>query len=194
MRNFLILLVLLSGCTEKIELKNVNPENQQIISKKSVGLNHQPKEGSSVIKEFSGIHFQCHSLPAIDYLKRKGEKIEKEDIPSLSEESVFIFEISIPKSNTEILKSPKNTMTMDDLNKYLTGEINNDFEVEQNSKSYKPNGSIYESSIGNGKKMRVYFFLKGIKVTEGMTIRFYDRIFNTGLMKFKINDTYKINV
>jgi hypothetical protein len=191
---FLFVLIVYSCSDEKVKLIQASSERDEK-KQQMIILNGKPiLQHDDTKKEVSGIVYQCTMISALDYLKRKGEKPDKIDLVQLEKETVFIYEISIQNQTKKIMDSPRIEMNDDDLMKYLAGTVSNDFEVEQDGKTYISNGALYEGTVGNGNTLRIYFFLKGLDLNRKMMIRYYDRIFGSGFIKITKNASNNLSV
>jgi hypothetical protein len=196
MRSVIFLLLIgLSACSDAHKNVTVSSEqetkmkNGQLLNSEDLSSNEK-----SLSKIVSGINYSCHVISALEFLERKQEQIDETDLKELKKESILIFDFSIPSEMKSIFDSPRNTMNKDDLIQYLAGNIVNDLEVEQNGKNFIPTGALYEGIVGKGNSLRVFFYIKDLNINDKMIIRFYDRMFGSGIIKLTKNSSNNITV
>lgn len=143
-------------------------------------------------KKMEDITFSANILAAHDFLTRKGEKIDPNEMEDLKKETVVILEFELAQKHKRILESKSIEMSKDGTIEYLVGEIINDVSIFQDGKTVSPNGHQYENSFGKQNKTRVYFFFKNIDKNKELRITYHDKLFGAGLINFSMNKNFDI--
>ena len=135
-------------------------------------------------KRIEGVEYHYSLVDALDFVRRSGKTVAKEDMEELEKESVVIFEFTTDKATQSAFDSAEMKLGKDDAIQYLMSGISNDFVIKQDGSEYKPAGCNYEGQIGEQNKIRVMFFMNGLDKNTSFTIEYYDQLFGKGLMKF----------
>ncbi|WP_300660004.1 hypothetical protein [Fluviicola sp.] len=194
---FYLLASMIISCTGKqIEPKSMN--------KTSLELNHRFKGEQSEVspseehsegfaqKAYNGISYTVDLMNAVDFVSRKGEKLSLPERLELSKESVAILKIDLQNmKETSVFESSKIMMDKEDALKYLVGQISTDFSIEQNGASVSATGVEYDPGISEPDNIKVFLFFNKINLNEPASVLYYDRLFGSGLMRFKINNGKK---
>lgn len=189
--SFLILLIVLSCSNNRTDLdpvkSNASLENRvdqaNLQKPEPTGVDESnSRELSQTIK---GISYRIKYMPAIEFLEKKGEMIDPSDLESLKKEQVLLLEIQSDKPYEEILDDQRMSMPKDEAINFLGSSINSDLVVTQNKQEIRANGCSYEGMVGDKSKIRCVFFFSNIHLEKDFDIRFYDRLFQAGLMRFK---------
>lgn len=154
-------------------------------AEKSKSDNFFSSPNHELSKTINGFSYKVKYMSAIDFLQRKGEKIEDADINSLKKEQVILLEIVSDNVNKNILENKRLALEREEAINYLNNAIGQDFSVDQNDQSYAPNGVSFEGFYGENNKLRCVFFFSNIDLEKEFSITFYDRLFQAGLIKFK---------
>lgn len=185
--SLVVLTLLIWGCSTDPVKKDYTFKPDEL---KSEGENSVLliSEGESQIGEpltlkKSELSYVFNEVPALDYLRRKGEHVSKDDLEDLKGESVFMLEIKEKDRYKKITDSPFLKLSKDELGQYMVGKIVDDFRILQGGKTFKPNGSSYQNTIGN--KIRVSFYMKDVDLSKEFKIEYNDRVFGAGLMRIK---------
>lgn len=183
--SILILLVLV-GCSEETTIEKnyiLKSDGSKVYRTEGIELTLLKKDEQGNVKNFEGVSFVFKDIGALDYLSRTGNIPSAEDRMDLANESVFMLELVGHKPSGSIFENAGMTHTEDDATQYLIGEIEKDFTIIQNGKSFKSQGVQYDGKIGSDQKIRVAFFMKGVDLKLPYTIEYYDRLFGKGLVK-----------
>ncbi len=185
--SLVVLILLIWGCSTDSVNKDYTFKPDEL---KSEGENPVLliSEGESQIGEpltlkKSELSYVFNEVPALDYLRRKGEHISKGDLEDLKRESVFMLEIKEKDRYKKITDSPFLKLSKDELGQYMVGKIVDDFRILQGGKTFKPNGASYQNTIAN--KIRVSFYMKDVDLSKEFKIEYNDRVFGAGLMRMK---------
>lgn len=162
-----------------------NDDNELLIALEQENL-HSEKTIGEIIYRFK-------SISAIQYLKRIGAVIERDDIEDLKHESVLFLEFETGNGFKDIYESNSINYSQDEAIRYLIGEIQNDVIIEQNGKEFSPNGCQFEGKSGKENKIRVMFFFSGLNNSDEFSVQYYDRLFGKGLIKTKNSKTLQIS-
>src|SRR5690554_7287765 len=80
----------LGGCSEtENELGSINNDKGELESSYKIQINHfdsEPVSKNECKLKYKDVGYSVKFVPALDFLERKGTKVEKEDLPSRSEE------------------------------------------------------------------------------------------------------------
>lgn len=188
-----LLAVLITSCSdEQIESKSINESTVQVGNTESQN-SELPKGESSTDKltgkRYNGVNYTVSLINAVEFVTRKGEKLELSERMELSKESVAILKIDLQNSKeTSVFESSKMTMNKEDALKYLVGQISTDFNIEQDGQSISPLGVEYEAGISEPHNIKVFLFFNKINLNKPSSVIYYDRLFGAGLMRFKINN------
>lgn len=137
--------------------------------------------------KYEEIKYSCSILSALDYLEHKNIKPDGFDAQELRNEAAVILEIELKNENLPILEAKRNEFSKDQIMQYVVGEIVNDFSIEQNGKTFSPEGSSYENSFGKQNRFRVVFYFKNLNMNEQLRAVYNDKIFGAGLLNFGLN-------
>lgn len=143
-------------------------------------------------KKEEEISFSTSVVGALDFLSRKGKKVDKADEEQLKKESVVILEMGLMQQHKSIFESKRNSLNKDKTMEYLIGTITNDVSIEQDGLTFYPTGHQYENSFGAHNKIRIYFFFKDLKKEKEYRITYHDRLFGSGLINFSMNKNLNI--
>lgn len=185
------LAVLLNACNEQ---RNPESTGGVTLSNSQEGMvSYQKMKESGGVqqrvssKEHNGIVYAVDVMNAVEFLSGKGEQIPLEDRLKLSKESVAILTIDLNSNKeTSVFESARITMDKDDALSYLVGAISTDVTIEQDKKEYTPTGVQYDSGVSEPDKLKVFLFFKEIHSDQPMSFVYYDRLFGSGLLRFKI--------
>lgn len=178
------------GCSEKGEeniVANSSPlelvQDQELKPEQTL-----KKENTSFAsKKERGITYSIDLMNAVDFVSRKGEKLEMGDRMELMKESVAILTIDLnnPKER-DVFESSKITMEREDAMNYLVGNIGSDIEIKQGKETFSPSGVEYDAGISKPSQLRVFIYFNNIKTNQPSSVVFYDRLFGSGLLRFNI--------
>lgn len=146
-------------------------------------------DSKSRTKVYNGITYSVNLINAVDFVSRKGEKLELSERLELSKECVAILKIDLKNSKeTSVFESSKMTMNREDAMQYLVGQISNDFSVEQNGESISPLGVEYDAGIAQPDNIKIFLFFNKINLDKSSSVVYYDRLFGAGLIRFNLNN------
>jgi hypothetical protein len=190
----LILFCLLVGIISSCKSEQVNDPKSKEQSTADVWnfgnnqtVNAEGKSDRISAKTYNGVKYTVDLINAVDFVSRKGEKLELSERLELSKESVAILKIDLQSmKETSVFESSKITMDKEDAMKYLVGQISNDFSIEQNGESISPAGVEYDAGISEPDNIKVFLFFNRIDLNKPSSALYYDRLFGAGLMRFKI--------
>lgn len=178
------------GCSEKGEeniVANSSPlelvQDQELKPEQTL-----KKENTSFAsKKERGITYSIDLMNAVDFVSRKGEKLEMGDRMELMKESVAILTIDLnnPKER-DVFESSKITMEREDAMNYLVGNIASDIEIKQGKETFSPSGVEYDAGISKPSQLRVFIYFNNIKANQPSSVMLYDRLFGSGLLRFNI--------
>lgn len=188
MRKLLILatsILVLFSCSEKQEELSyqVDKGTNQSQALGEILLEHEIAEDIRT-KKIEGVEYHYSVVNALDFIRRSGGHVDKEDIEGLEKESVVIFEFKTEKATQNAFESKEMKLGKDDAIQYLMSGISTDIVIKQNGKEFKPSGCNYEGQIGEQNELRFMFFINGLNTDNPFTIEYYDQLFGNGLMKF----------
>src|SRR3989338_3245114 len=179
--NGIILVCLLTGCS------GIDPtadlvllESGEIEKGFSTRLDEKEISNQSTIHQ---IRYSIDVLSALEFLNRRGEEPDPNDVADLRRESVLILEMESTEELQEIFFSSRMQMDKEDAIKYLIGEISNDLVLKQGENEYSATGLQYDGMLKN--KLRLFLFYKDIDVHAAIHVSFYDRLFGAGLIQLK---------
>ena len=191
---YLIIIFLILSCSSpsaKVGEADTNNNSNDIVNKASITQQQNSNEintNSSLAKQkiVGEFNFQLQLMEAKDFLKRKGENLNSDDLKKIKEEQVLLFEIEYltPKANESILEYRKTELDKDETINYFANLIQNDFIITQNKKEIKTNGAYYESMFGAANKIRCVIYLSNLDLNKKFEVLFHDKIFNKGLLRF----------
>lgn len=181
-----ISVVLLSACSEigvneKTETSNPAEKKLETLA----DIKTEKLSGNKIIDRKG---YVVKVVPAMQFLQSKGETVAVEDKKALEKEIVVLLEIETPDPGKDFFDSPQVTFSKEDGMQYLIGNIAQDVTLFQGKNEYHPSGSSYEKGVGQQNKIRVLFFFSGIDINKKMRISYYDRIMDTGIINFGINN------
>lgn len=192
-----LLVHLIISCTDK----QIGPKS---INHTSLELDHQSngvqsgvsssEQGSGLFarKTYNGISYTVDLMNAVDFVSRKGEKLDLSERLELSKESVAILKIDLQNiKETSVFESSKIMMEKEDALKYLVGQISADFSIEQSGESISPTGVEYDPGISEPDNIKVFLFFNKMNLNKPASVLYYDRLFGSGLMRFNINNGKK---
>src|SRR5690554_2605822 len=88
----------LGGCSEtENELGSINNDKGELESSYKIQINHfdsEPVSKNECKLKYKDVGYSVKFVPALDFLERKGTKVEKEDLPSLEKETVVMIEFT----------------------------------------------------------------------------------------------------
>ena len=178
------------GCSEKAEnsvVASSSPfevvEGQGPKSDQTIKVANK----SFASKTEHGITYSIDLMNGVDFVSRKGEKLEMEDRLELMKETVAILTIDLnnPKE-TDVFESSKITMEKEDAMNYLVGNIASDIEIKQGKNTFSPSGIEYDAGISKPEQLRVFIYFNNIKLNQPSSVVLYDRLFGSGLLRFNI--------
>lgn len=194
---YCLLVHLIISCTDK----QIDPKS---INHTSLELDHQSNSEQSEFsyleesserfaqKTYNGISYTVDLMNAVDFVSRKGEKLNLSERLELSKESVAVLKIDLQSNKeTSVFESSKIMMEKEDALKYLVGQISADFSIEQSGESISPTGVEYDPGISEPDNIKVFLFFNKINLNKPASVLYYDRLFGSGLMRFKINNEKK---
>lgn len=147
----------------------------------------EPDNDGGAAKTYNGVKYTVDLINGVDFVSRKGEKLELSERLELSRESVAILKIDLQSmKEISVFESSKITMNKEDALQYLVGQISGDFSIEQNGKSISPSGVEYDAGISEPDNIKVFLFFNKINLNQPSSALYYDRLFGAGLMRFKI--------
>lgn len=193
---FYLLANLIISCSSKqIEPKSINKTSleldHQFNGKQSEASSEEHSEGFAQ-KTYNGISYTVDLMNAVDFVARKGEKLNLSERLELSKESVAILKIDLQSmKETSVFESSKIMMDKEDALKYLVGQISTDFSIEQNGASVSATGVEYDPGVSEPDNIKVFLFFNNINLNQPASVLYYDRLFGSGLMRFKINNGKK---
>lgn len=133
-----------------------------------------------------GIKFQFKSMTAVNFLNGKLKTVSEQTKKEVASESVVIFEISDTNSFKNLFEHASMQYSQDDAVQYLCGQLVNDIIIEQGGKTFTSNGLQYEGVMdANNNRIRMIIFFKGIDLQKQYTLKYNDRLFDTGLIILK---------
>lgn len=134
---------------------------------------------------FKEVKYQAKFLPALEFLKRKGENIDSRDINDLKSESVVLLEFSsLKQSSTDVLKLKQCTKEYEKAIEYLAFGIEQDIHIEQSGKKFLPTGVLFEREFNLTNKKRILCYFKGIDSKADFKLVFNDQVLSAGILKF----------
>jgi hypothetical protein len=191
MNRFLFSVILiLAGCTPESQVQPVAPvaDFSPTAGSYADRLSFTLQEGISNGKREKAdrITFGVKVVSAETFARRVSGTDPVEE--GLSDETVVMLEIALPNASKDLFESPRILMTRDEAGTYFSGGIQQDIAVEQDGKTHTANGVSYEGRSMSNQKVRLLCFFKGIDPQKPAQIRYYDRLFGLGLMKFNIHE------
>lgn len=194
---YCLLVHLIISCTGK----QIDPKS---INHTSLELDHQSNSEESgvssleesserfVQKTYNGISYRVDLMNAVDFVSRKGEKLNLSERLELSKESVAVLKIDLQSNKeTSVFESSKMMMDKEDALKYLVGQISTDFSIEQNGASVFASGVEYDPGVSEPDNIKVFLIFNKINLNKPASVLYYDRLFGSGLMRFNINNGKK---
>lgn len=194
---FYLLASMIISCTDKqIEPKSINDSSleldHQFNGEQSDVSSSEAHSERVAQKTYNGISYTVDLMNAVDFVSRKGEKLSLSERLELSKESVAILKIDLQNiKETSVFESSKIMMDKEDALKYLVGQISADFSIEQNGASVSATGVEYDPGISEPDNIKVFLFFNKINLNKPASVLYYDRLFGSGLMRFKINNGKK---
>jgi hypothetical protein len=134
-------------------------------------------------EQIQGISYSIKALSGLEFIERKGESPDPEDIAFLEEETVLLFEFEENEIGKKIFDSEQLTFDKDEAIKYLSGKIIGDIEIEQGEEKLIPDAALYEGISSSDSKIRVVLFFTELDKNKEFTLQYYDRLFGAGLIK-----------
>lgn len=186
---FISLFLLFGGCTAKNkELVDTQVETTKSLNSsdpiESHGKSRQLKSQKKLIERINKMTYEVKYMTALDFLQRNGAEIDPADLEKLEKEQVVLFEITSDNPNKEIWEESRMKMSKEDAINYLGAGIVNDFQITQNKKEISPNDVSFEGILGEKNRLRCVFFFADVNLKKEFEIRFYDRLFESGMMRF----------
>jgi hypothetical protein len=190
---FCLWALVITSCSDKqMKPKSMNGVALEVGNPDSNETNNsieRSKSGSIAVKIYNGVSYSIDLINAVDFVTRKGEKLDLSERLELSKESVAILKIDLNNiKETSVFESSKMTMNKEDALQYLVGQILDDLTVEQNGQSISPVGVEYDAGVSGSQTIKVFLFFNNINLNKPSNAVYYDRLFGAGLMRFKINN------
>jgi len=84
-----------------------------------------------------------------------------------------------------IFNSEKMQMNSEDATKYLMGAITKDITLMQGDQEFSTESVLYDGNLSGANKIRVYLFFRDLDQSEWTQIKYYDRLFGSGMINLK---------
>jgi hypothetical protein len=182
----------ISSCKEEVTYKPTSLDGLRYVEDDGEKLHRTIISKKIVLdqigkKKVEEIRFNVGFVSALDFIKHKQVKIDKNDLPNLKNESVAIFEMNLIHFSRSIIEARRNPLDPDQTMQYLVGGIIKDFSVIQNNKEYIPNGHQVENSHINKNRIKLFLFFKGVNIHKKIRFIYHDRLFGSGMLNFGLN-------
>lgn len=188
----ILFFALIVGCSEQLPSREHSYATDKgdnastaIVTNGSVSSTEITNSGQ---KTMDNIIYQVQLMPALDYLRRKGETVAQSDINDLKKESVAILQIALTDKHKDILGENQLQLPKEDALMYLSDQISQDLQITQNRKDVMPYGVRFDGHVGATNQVKVHLYFKDLKLNQPMKVMLYDRLFGKGLIKFGINE------
>ena len=127
------------------------------------------------------IQYAIHVMSALDFVKRKGETPEVEDIDVLKKETVLFLEFE--SEGTNILESEQIQLSEEEVFQYVTSKISGDIEIEQEGELISPDGVLLDRSTRGTNKLRTILFFSTLNHEKEFLFKYKDQLFGAGEIK-----------
>ena len=171
-----LLVSMIISCTGKqIEPKSMKEDSSmsgdQFTGEQSAVSSQEKYSNGFAAKTYNGISYTVDLINAVDFVTRKGEKLDLSERLELSKESVAILKIDLQNvKETSVFESSKITMNKEDALKYLVGQISADFSIEQQGESLSPVGVEYDPGISEPDNIKVFLFFNNINLNQPASV------------------------
>jgi hypothetical protein len=150
-------------------------------------LPYQRREDYRASKRIGGIDYKVSIVSALDFLKRKGEKLTQEEQESIKNEQVCFVDIIDIRTHKDIFEHDNIQHSKSKLIQYLMMNVEKDIIAFQGKKEFSPTASFYEGQYTkNG--LRMYFYFKELNLNSPVELLFNDNILNQGLIRFTLGN------
>jgi hypothetical protein len=137
------------------------------------------------VRFYKEVRYDLKVVSALDFLKRKKEKVEPTDLPFLKNEVVFMLELSSQKrEEKDVLNLKQCELEYEKAIEYLAFHIQEDIYLKQGNRKLFPNSVHFEREFNISGKKRVLFFLTGLKLDSDFEVIWNDQVLEAGLLKF----------
>lgn len=186
---FISLFLLFGACTSKnkelVDTQVQTTKSLQAGNKiESKNIQEESKNKKKLQQWINQVSYEVKYMTALEFLQRKGAQIEPADLEKLEKEQVVLFEIKSNDPNKGIWEDIRMKMSKEEAINYLGAGISNDFQITQNKKDILPNDVSFEGILGQKNRLRCVFFFTEVNLKKDFDIRFYDRLFEAGMMRF----------
>ena len=191
---YLGIIVLLASCKE--ENLPVKEEDSLVeFSEKSTPdpvWKLETDQTTRVSHVFRQVKYQAKVLPALEFLKRKGEQVATGDKADLAKESVILLEFSSLKQSTaDVLKLEQCKLDYEKAIEHLSFSIESDLHIEQKGQVIHPNGIQYEREFNISSKKRILCYFSGVDLESDFKLILNDELFGAGILKYNLkNERY----
>lgn len=131
----------------------------------------------------NGITYTVKSMSGLDFVERKGENPTGSDAEILSNETVVMFEFQHTQNTDDFFDIEQVKLSKDDAIMYLSGQIIQDFTMEQKGEDVTAEGVLFEGLNSGLNRARVFLFFGDTDPKKTHEITYYDRLFGEGIIK-----------
>ncbi len=178
------------GGTYAADNEVVLSEGQSLEEEGETAVESIPFYPSTVRKK--NIEYYADVMSALDFIERKGEKVQPSDLNRLSSEVVLLLRYT-DLSSKKILESSDLKMGKTATLQYMAGEMQFDLVLVQGAKKISCSGVQLETLATEGARLRVMAFFSDVDLEEPVTIKMNDKLFGAGEILHKGIIKQKIN-
>lgn len=174
---------------EKLAIEKKEQQEALVDIQKEEAVSEEKSMDGSIMysKKINGLIYSTHLITGYDFYKKRSSVISKKDSLDLIQETVVVLEIESTNPKNGIWENENLQMELVDAKNYLVGGITNDMSIQVNQKEIKALGVNFENQHGSPNKIRTYFFFGVLNNKKIKDIRFFDRLFNAGMIRYSIN-------
>ena len=155
---------------------------KQVNSKVVSGKKITDKNGAVI---FGNVQYKADFMPALKFLKRKGEVVAETDKAGLRKEAVLLLEMQVNEGVKNIFDSKQLQLNNQEATEYLMGAVAKDITLTQGKNEFEANAVQYDGNLSGANKLRVFLFYTDIDANKETKIKYYDRLFGAGLVNLK---------
>lgn len=167
-----------------------NSETENAVQKQKNINSTFIREGSFMRaeKQINQLKITSTCINALDFLRRKKQRIDSIDIIELKKETVLILELESNNKYKSIFSEKEMKFDQNGFVEYAMSKICEDIYLSQKGKTILPNSSLYENSRTKINSIKLFFYFKDVNLEENYQLTFYDRIFGKGLIKLSFKN------